>query len=151
MATGNEDHYFDGGIGLRQVSDWMRYLHVNIDRIDQQQLAKDLKRLGVMKIWKVFGAMAVDHLGCPADSMPLYDAHYSKEGRVILQYILRSGNFGYFDDRLQNRPKNFYLGKLYSFWGQIRMILRNVWMFPEESLRALPVLIKGGMERVMEK
>ena len=144
-------HYFDGGIGLRQVSDWMRYLHVNKDRIDQQQLAEDLKRLGVMKIWKVFGAMAVDHLGCPADSMPLYDAHYSKEGRVILQYILRSGNFGYYDDRLQNRPKNFYLGKLYSFWGQVRMILRNVWMFPEESLRALPVLIKGGMERVMEK
>ena len=144
-------HYFEGGIGLRQVSDWMRYLYVHHHQINQEQLTAYLKRLGVTKIWKVFGAMAVNYLGCPQEYMPLYDSKYSKDGATILQYILRSGNFGYFDDRLQNRPKNFYLGKLYSFWGQIQMILRNLKMFPEESLRALPVLIQGGMERVKEK
>ena len=144
-------HYFEGGIGLRQVSDWMRYLYVHHHQINQEQLTAHLKRLGVTKIWKIFGAMAVNYLGCPQEYMPLYDSKFSKDGATILQYILRSGNFGYFDDRLQNRPKNFYLGKLYSFWGQIQMILRNLKMFPEESLRALPVLIQGGMERVKEK
>ena len=144
-------HYFEGGIGLRQVSDWMRFLHVHRTQIDSEKLRADLKMLGVTKIWQVFGAMAVDFLGCPQDSMPLYSPKYSKDGAIILQYILRSGNFGYFDDRLQNRPENFYLGKLYSFWGQTRMILRNLRMFPEESLRAMPVLIKGGMGRVKDK
>ena len=99
-------HYFEGGIGLRQVSDWMRYLYVHHHQINQEQLTAHLKRLGVTKIWQVFGAMAVDFLGCPKECMLLYDSKYSKDGATILQYILRSGNFGYFDDRLQNRPKN---------------------------------------------
>ena len=144
-------HYFEGGIGLRQVSDWMRFQHMHRAQIDREKLRADLKMLGVTRIWQVFGAMAVDFLGCPQDSMPLYDRKYTRDGAMILQYILRSGNFGFYDDRLQNRPRNFYLGKLYSFWGQTQMILRNLRMFPEESLRALPVLVKGGMRRVKHK
>jgi len=144
-------HYFGGGIGLRQVSDWMRYLFYHQKEIDETQLVSDIENLGLKKIWQVFGAMAVEWLGCPKEVMPLYDIRYSKEGETVLKYILQSGNFGYYDERLQNRPDNFYLGKLYSFWGQAQMILRNVWMFPEESLRALPDLIKGGVERVAQK
>ena len=57
-------HYFGGGIGLRQVCDWMRFMHSHAEEIDREQLRADLDRLGLMKIWQAFAAMAVEQLGC---------------------------------------------------------------------------------------
>ena len=40
-------HYFGGGIGLRQVSDWMRYVYVHHQDVDEETLKEDLQKTGL--------------------------------------------------------------------------------------------------------
>ena len=88
------NHFFDGGVGLRQVCDWMRYLHENRSTIDLSQLEKDLHTLGLMPHWQTIASTAVCWLGAPKESIPFYSPSFDKKGRIALNHILRSGNFG---------------------------------------------------------
>lgn len=88
------NHFFDGGVGLRQVCDWMRYLHESRTTIDLSQLEKDLNTLGLMPHWQTIASTAVCLLGAPKESIPFYSPSFDKKGRIALNHILRSGNFG---------------------------------------------------------
>ena len=81
----------------------MRYLYTHKDDINRTELLKDIEYLGLTKVWSVFATMAVDYLGCPEEVMPLYDNRYKKDAKRLLRYILDSGNFGYYDKRIQNK------------------------------------------------
>ena len=140
-------HYFGGGIGLRQVCDWMRLLHTERKRIDVIQLEEDLKKTGLYRLWQAFGCMAVMYLGCPAESMPFYDEKYSKHGKRLLSYILESGNFGYYDERTKSDSRFYLVRRFVAFWGHLQMKLRNLLMFPEESIYGRPSFIVDGLKR----
>ena len=140
-------HYFGGGIGLRQVADWMRYIYTNREEIDNERLAEDIRLLGLEKIWKVFGCLAVHYLGYPQEYMPLYDKKYQKEGGLVLRYILDSGNFGYYDARTKTRSKSYLVQRWKAFSGHLQMKLRNFRMFPEESVYGIPSFIIDGLRR----
>jgi len=43
-------HYMGGGVGLRQITDWMMYLHKNYNEIDIEMLKNDIQRLGIEKV-----------------------------------------------------------------------------------------------------
>ena len=140
-------HYFGGGIGLRQVCDWMRLLHMKKGAINLKQLESDLKNTGLLKLWRAFGCMAVDLLGCPKDSMPFYDQHYGKNAGQLLRYILESGNFGYYDKRTKSDSNYYVVRRFVAFWGHLQMKLRNLMMFPEESIYGIPSFIVDGFRR----
>ena len=57
--------------------------------------------------------MAVDYLGCPEEVMPLYDNRYKKDAKRLLRYILDSGNFGYYDKRIQTNSKKSFCSAFY--------------------------------------
>ena len=86
-------HFFDEGIGMRQIIDYyyvVSMLNVNCDMLTW--LPKDLKHLG---LWKFAGAvMFVLHevLGLPEEKMiaPMDE----KRGKLLLAEILNGGNFG---------------------------------------------------------
>ena len=86
-------HFFDEGIGMRQIIDYyyvVSMLNVNCEMLTWLQ--KDLKHLG---LWKFAGAvMYVLHevLGLAEDKMivPVDE----KRGRLLLAEILDGGNFG---------------------------------------------------------
>ena len=86
-------HFFDEGIGMRQIIDYyyvVSMLNVNCEMLTWLQ--KDLKHLG---LWKFAGAvMYVLHevLGLSEDKMivPVDE----KRGRLLLAEILDGGNFG---------------------------------------------------------
>ena len=85
-------HFFDEGIGMRQIIDY--YYVVNNDELFaiKDTLQKDLKLLG---LWKFAGAvMYVLHeaLGLPEEKMiaPMDE----KRGELLLAEILEGGNFG---------------------------------------------------------
>ena len=140
-------HYFSSGVGLRQICDWMAFTDYYFQQIDQQQLKEDILSLGLMKEWQVFGNMAVNCLGFPQEKMPFFENKYKKAGDKVLQQIMKSGNFGrnmYF----KNRPKNYFLGKLYTFFQNNKMRMGNLLIFPQESLYGIPYLIKGGIRRL---
>ena len=123
---------------------FMSYYH---QQINQEQLKADILLLGLMKEWQVFGNMAVKQLGFPQEQMPFYEEKYHKYGEKVLKQVMKSGNFGrslYF----KNRPKNYILGKLYTFYQNNKMRLGNLLIFPQESLYGIPYLIKGGIRRL---
>ena len=85
-------HFFDEGIGMRQIIDY--YFVVNNDEllVIRDTLQRELKHLG---LWKFAGAvMYVLHkaLGLPEEKMiaPIDE----KRGKLLLAEILNGGNFG---------------------------------------------------------
>ena len=140
-------HYFGGGIGLRQVCDWMRFMHSHAEEIDREQLRADLDWLGLMKIWQAFAAMAVEQLGCPRESLPFYEVGVEQRGEQILRYIMESGNFGYYDERTKSNSKVYIVRRFVAFWGHLQMKFRNFAAFPEESVYGIPSFLKDGMKR----
>lgn len=86
-------HFFDEGIGMRQIIDYyyvVSMLNVNCEMLTW--LPKELKHLG---LWKFAGAvMYVLHevLGLPEEKMiaPMDE----KRGKLLLAEILNGGNFG---------------------------------------------------------
>ncbi len=151
-------HYVGGGIGLRQVADWMRFLYVHRADggqcpLDVARLERDIDRLGLRRLWTVFAVMAVRHLGCPASAMPLYDAspRYHAAADAVLRSILDEGNFGHHDAAMDQRPKGFLAGKAFSFLVQSRRMARKLRYFPVESLYCFPQLVCGGLSRLGRK
>ena len=143
-------HYFGSAVGLRQLSDWMRYLYTHKDDINRTELLKDIEYLGLTKVWSVFATMAVDYLGCPEEVMPLYNNRYKKDAKRLLRYILDSGNFGYHDKRIQTTSKNLFVQRFIAMKGHLEMQFRNIVTFPEESLYGIPFFFKDGFKRFIK-
>ena len=142
-------HVFTEGIGLRQLLDYYFVLvkwHTDLTdstdlntskslpqitqmNADMDALRHEIKWLG---LWKFAGAvMFVLHevFGLSEDKMiaPMDE----KEGKFLLEEIMRGGNFGQYDNRLGSKEDE---GKLHRY---LRMNLRNlrfVKHYPTEAL-----------------
>lgn len=127
-------HYFDEGLGLRQLLDYIWVLkNLNIEILKDNRnikiLQRDLKHLGLWKfagavMWvlqKVF-AMSDEYLLCPPDE---------KEGRKLLGEMMQSGNFGQFDERGASMKNGGMLK--HGLWKLYR-IMRLVNSYPEMAL-----------------
>ena len=84
------DHFYKGGIGLRQICDWARLIWSNYNSINIKMLNARIKNMGLMSEWKAFGVFAVEYLGMPADTMPFYDGSrkWKKKAERINKFIL---------------------------------------------------------------
>ena len=140
-------HYMGaGGVGLRQVSDWMMFLNKHYEDIDQEKLLSDLRLLGIERYWKVFGAMCCDYLGYPHQRMPFYDERCSRKGRMVLHNIFKTGNFGAKQKEWQlKEDSNLILKKLVTFAGQIPVYGRNLRLFPVDTLWCFKKFIWGAL------
>ena len=123
-------HFFDEGIGMRQIIDYyyvVSMLNVNCEMLTW--LPKELKHLG---LWKFAGAvMFVLHeaLGLPEEKMiaPMDE----KRGRLLLAEILNGGNFGkhftkYGHFTQQGMAKKYFL----KIWRNIHFVR----YYPAEAL-----------------
>lgn len=91
-------HHFFEGIGLRQFVDYMLVLR-SIDFTDERRKAftRDLKHLGlhhfagaVMYVLQIVFGLSSEDMPVPMDQ---------KRGRLLMEDIIRGGNFGQFDTR----------------------------------------------------
>lgn len=109
-------HFLNEGIGLRQVCDWTCLLHAQQQKMDPHTVTQFLKRVGLYRAAKAFGAIAISQLGLPENELPfLLDEPDRKRGRWLLEHILQSGNFGQHDSQTQKRPKGYWSGKWHTF------------------------------------
>ena len=121
-------HVFSEGIGLRQLLDYY-FVVANTNQTNIDILRHELKWLG---LWKFAGAvMWVLHevFGLPKDKM--IASMNEKEGRFLLEEVIRGGNFGQYDTRLGSKKGE---GKMHRY---LRMNLRNlrfVKHYPTEAL-----------------
>lgn len=89
------NHFYKGGIGLRQICDWCRLLWNYRSVIKVTLLEKRLTEMGLMTEWRAFGAFAVEWLGMPVDAMPFYSpaAKWKRKAQKICSFIMEVGNF----------------------------------------------------------
>jgi hypothetical protein len=140
-------HYMGaGGVGLRQVSDWMMFVNRYHQEIDKDVLVDDLNLLGIRQYWEVFGAMAVDYLGFRKERMPLYNRRNSKKGKIVLTNIFKTGNFGAKQKKWQLKEgSNTMLKKVVTFCGQIPVYSRNLRLFPKDTLWCFSNFVRSAM------
>ena len=85
-------HFFDEGIGMRQIIDY--YYVVNNDEllVIKDALQKELKHLGLWKFARAMLYVLHEALGLPEEKMiaPMDE----KRGKLLLAEILNGGNFG---------------------------------------------------------
>ena len=141
-------HYWSGGVGLRQVIDWMTFVSVHKRDIHPVILEVRLQDLGLLHLWKVFTGFAQEYLGCPAEKLPLAATPDPAKNARIWRYIRRCGNFGKNVDR--TRGKEAYLvRKVHSFWRLVVADrLRHFRVFPHESVRFFLGAFGYGLQRL---
>lgn len=107
-------HYLTSGVGLRQLCDWVLLMY----KYEKELPNMKSKRSG----WEVFGYIAVNSLGLPKEKFPDYTEKVKRRARYADKLIFEYGNFGKnkITGLYRTRPKQYYLGKLYSF--NFRMI-----------------------------
>lgn len=109
-------HFLSEGIGLRQVCDWTCLLHANRDVLDKQATAILLKRCGLAKAARAFGAIAVRYLGLPPEELPVpLKEKDTATGEWLLEDIWKGGNFGRYAANRKQRPKGYWRGKWHTF------------------------------------
>lgn len=140
-------HFFGGGIGMRQICDWCRLLFCYRDKLDLRLLELRIRRMGMMTEWKAFAALAVDRLGMPVEAMPLYDSseRWKRKADKILGFILETGNFGHNRDQ-SFRKKSAIVSKLGSLMRYTQDTVHHITIFPLDSMRVLGRMVIRGMK-----
>ena len=146
-------HYFGGGIGLRQICDWCRLLYTYRDSLNHKLLESRLRKMRLLPHWKAFAALAVDTLGMPVEAMPLYSDReiWHKKGDRILSLILESGNFGHGRDQSYKKKYPKFIEYAISFWVFTRYGFKQFVIFPSDAVRGWMRTIFLGVKAKMKR
>ena len=146
-------HFFVGGVGLRQICDWCRLLWTYRDSLDRGLLERRLKEMGIVSEWKAFGAFAVEWLGMPAEAMPMMgdnlkpetwnlepDAWHLKpslrrKAHRICRVVLEAGNFGHNKDNSYRSRYPRLVEKGITFFRRLGEYGRLFLIFPLDAPR----------------
>ncbi len=141
-------HYFSGGVGLRQITDWARFIHSKRNSLDREKLKAVLEDLGLMGAWKVFGAFAVEYLAIPEESVPFYSPCGKRRLERILAFVFKCGNFGANESTVRE-DEPYFIRKLHSFFLlDVHDKLRHFTEFPLYSLRYFFGAVSYGFGRL---
>lgn len=141
------NHFYKGGIGLRQICDWCRLLWTYRNEIDFAKLEKRLHEMRLVTEWKAFGAFAVESLGMPFEAMPLYDLSpkWKHKAQRIEGFIMMSGNFGHNRDSSYWTKYPYLIRKAFSMKRRVGDLINHARIFPLDSLRFFPSIVGYGL------
>lgn len=146
-------HFFKGGIGLRQICDLCRLIWTYRSVINVKLLDARLKSAGVISEWKAFAAFAVEYLGMPIDAIPLYSnkQEWVKKAERILALIIETGNFGHNRDVSYYSKYPFLVQKSISLWRYTKDSARQFLIFPIDSIKVwFRILTKGIRDAIRQ-
>ena len=140
-------HFYKGGIGLRQICDWCRLLWCYRAELNVQLLESRVNRAGLMTEWKAFGAFAVKYLGMPEEAMPFYsgDKRWMQKAHKICKFIIDVGNFGHNRDRGYFEKYPYIIRKACSLSRRCSDLWMHADLFPLDSLRFFPRMMYNGV------
>lgn len=141
-------HFITEGVGLRQMCDWMLFLHTRCGRLDLDYLKQLLERMDLVLPWKTFGCILVDYLGLPSDEFPFYDQNYVSKGRMVLERIMKEGNFGQQTSYVRRRKHSYFYEKWFSLKCHVSRIIGLLRIFPRHSFRQFGYTISKGFQVV---
>ena len=153
-------HFFIEGVGLRQICDWCRLLYSYRDSLNYELLESRIKAMGLMSEWKAFGALAIEYLGFPKDSMPLLNVNLNarsamplglsknlkKKADRILELVLESGNFGHNKDLSYRTRYSGITYKIVAAWRRLKDFASLIPVFPLDAPRFYLTYILGKVK-----
>ena len=141
-------HFYRGGLGIRQVCDWCRLLWTYREKLNEQEIEKRLRKMGLLSEWKAFGAFAVEYLGMPKDAMPLYptDEKSKRKAKKICSFVLEVGNFGHNRDCSYFDKYPYIIRKAFSSGRRLGDLLHHARIFPWDSIRFFPGILFHGLK-----
>ena len=145
-------HFFTGGIGIRQLCDWCRLLWTFRDKIDLVLLKERLQKAGILNEWQAFAALAVETLGMPAEAMPFYSPsrRWSRKAEKALAFVLETGNFGHNRDVSYYQKYPYLVYKTISLCRNTRDSMRHLVIFPLGATKVWWSRTKEGIRSVMK-
>lgn len=145
-------HFYKGGLGLRQICDWCRLLWTYKESLNPGLLESRIRKAGLMSEWKAFGALEIEYLGFPKEYMPLLDVRSKKEdvrwrkkADRIMEFILKSGNMGHNRDMSHFSKYPYLIRKCVSMGRRIGDLINHARIFPLDSLRFFPRIMFNGV------
>ena len=122
-------HLMNEGIGLRQLLDYYYVLISDDLSLIRDRVQKELKHLGLWKFAQAVMFVMKEVFGLSEDRMiaPIDE----KEGRFLLDEIMRGGNFGQFDDRMGDKVDE---SKIHRYFRMNLRNLRFVKHYPTEAV-----------------
>ncbi len=122
-------HFFDEGIGLRQLVDYMHVLMAYGKEREHADCVNTLRRLGLYKFagavsWVLREMLHLDprFLIVPPDA---------RRGRVLLSEVMNGGNFGRYDVKYGGLPGK---GMASKYFTKIRRNMNFVLLYPSEVI-----------------
>lgn len=140
-------HFYKGGIGLRQICDWCRLLWSYKDSLDYNLLEQQIKKAGLVNEWRAFNAFVVSFLGMPKEAMPLYvdSSKWQKKAEKIRGFIFEVGDFGRNRDASYYGKYPFLIRKTMSFGQRLKDVTRHARIFPLDSVRFFFGILYNGI------
>lgn len=126
-------HFFIGGVGLRQICDWCRLLWTYKDSLNHGLLESRIRKMGLMSEWKAFGAFAVEYLGISKEAMPFYDVRWKKKASRICEVILNTGNFGHNQDNSYRQKYHGFRSDMITFFIRFGELTKIITIFPIDA------------------
>ena len=148
-------HFYKGGIGLRQICDWCRLLYIYRDSLNHSLLESRIRKMGLMPEWKAFGAFAVEYLGMPIEAMPFLEASIGinnslkKKAERIKDFVIEVGNFGHNRDNSYFQKRSYLARKCISAWRRVKDAFRHARIFPVNSVRFFFGIMWNGVVSVV--
>ena len=128
-------HFYVGGVGLRQICDWCRLLYTYSNDINKKKVEERLKRMGLLTEWRGFASLAVDYLGMPKEAMPFYVSSKKncRRARRIMNLILETGNMGHNIDYSYRSTQPYIIQKSITLWRRMGGFLQRATIFPLQA------------------
>lgn len=146
-------HFFIGGIGLRQICDWCRLLWTFRTSLNQELLESRIRETGLMSEWKAFGAFAVVYLRMPVGAIPLYsdDSRWKRKASRLLGFVMETGNFGHNRDESYKMKYPVVIRLFISFCRRVKDTYKHFCIFPLDALKAWMTIWVMGVRFVIRK
>lgn len=104
-------HLFSEGVGMRQLMDYYFVLKNSVESIPRKEFSLILSRTGMTRFAKAVMWIMQQVFGLERECLLCEPSE--KYGRVLLNEVMKSGNFGHQDERV-NRSKNE--SAIHRFW-----------------------------------
>ena len=143
------NHFYGSGIGLRQVCDWCRLLWTYRGQMDVEMLHARLQAMGLLSEWKAFAAFAVEHLGMPAEAMPLYEKRrrHSRQGARLCRLVLETGNLGHNKDQSYRAKYPKRVANVVTFFRRLGEFARIATIFPVDAPKFFVTYVTGRIKK----
>ncbi len=126
-------HFFFEGVGFRQVIDYYYLLRKGFTDEERREDVATLKHVNMYKF--AAGLMWVLHEVLGLDEQYLLMPPNKKVGQLLLDEILKAGNFGFHDDRYNFKGKSLFKQYLLEVYRN----LHYAWLFPSETIWGRPI------------